>query len=213
MCARAALGLLSGAVASYALLGYALWPVGTLVHPDMRAGFEAHASGIRLHAFFAATALLLGPLQFVRRLRLRRPALHRRIGKLYLVLGVGLGGVTGLYVSAFAYGGGMARAGFATLALAWLYTGMRGYLAIRSRAIEAHRRWMLRSYALALAAVTLRIYVGIGVAAGASFTTIYPWIAWLCWMPNLILAERWLRRSRSATPAAYADRGLGEGSL
>lgn len=199
MIAFRGVALLSFGVGVYAVVGYAFWPVGALVHPDMRASFEAHSLGVRLHAFCAAFALLLGPLQFMPGVRATHPAIHRLCGRLYLAVGVGVGGISGLYISAFAFGGFVSSAGFALLALAWLYTGIRAYVAVRSRAIGAHRRWMTRNYALAFAAVTLRIYVGLGMAAGGSFETIYPWIAWLCWLPNIALAEHLLRRTASPT--------------
>jgi hypothetical protein len=44
-----------------------------------------------------------------------------------------------------------------------------GYLAIRRWDEPAHRAWMIRSYALALAAVTLRIYLPLELALGMSF--------------------------------------------
>jgi len=189
------IALLSFGVAVYAIVGYACWPVGALVEPDMRASFETHALGIRIHAFCAALALLLGPLQFMSKLRARHPAVHRLCGRLYLLVGVGGGGLSGLHVAAFAYGGPAAQGGFTSLALAWLYTGTRAYTAVRRLDIESHRRWMMRNYALSFAAVTLRIYVGIGMAAGGSLGAIYPWIAWLCWIPNLVLVEYAIQRS------------------
>ena len=64
--------MLSLGVAVYAVMGYALMPVGSLVHPDMKAGFAEHPLGVYLHAFAAAVALLLGPFQFSARLRQRR---------------------------------------------------------------------------------------------------------------------------------------------
>ena len=56
---------------------------------------------------------------------------------------------------------------------------------------------MVRSYALTLAAVTLRIYLPASQVAGVSFTIAYPVIAWLCWVPNLLLAQ-WFLRSMHA---------------
>lgn len=193
------MAVLSFGVAVYAVLGYAFWPAGALVHPDMRASFEAHALGIRLHAFCAALALLLGPLQFMGKLRARHPAIHRQCGRLYLVIGVGVGGLSGLYIAAFAQGGPVGQGGFALLASTWLYTGARAYAAVRRGEIQRHRCWMMRNYALAFAAVTLRIYVGAGVATGGSFEIIYPWIAWLCWIPNLALVEYAIRRTARTT--------------
>ena len=125
--------LLSIGVAVYALVSYALFPLGASVHPDMRATFELHRIGIYSHVFAAAVALLLGPLQFSRRLRTAHPALHRVSGRIYLVAGVCVGGLAGLYMAMFAYGGIVSSIGFALLALAWLYTGARAYAAARAR--------------------------------------------------------------------------------
>ena len=82
------------------------------------------------------------------------------------------------------------KLGFATLALCWLYTGLRAFLAIRRRAIEDHRRWMVRNFALTFAAVMLRIYIPASILAGVDFAVAYPFIAWLCWVPNVVIAQR-----------------------
>jgi len=88
-----------------------------------------------------------------------------------------------------AFGGLPGRLGFAFLALAWLCSGFRAYLAIRARDITAHRRWMVRNFALTFAAVTLRLYLPTSLASGVAFEIAYPAIAWLCWVPNLLIAE------------------------
>jgi len=53
----------------------------------------------------------------------------------------------------------------------------------------AHRRWMIRRYALAAAGITLRIYLGTAVALNLPFVIVYPIIARACWVPNALLAE------------------------
>ena len=131
-------------------------------------------------------------------MRSSRVALHRWLGRTYLGIGVLVGGVAGLVVALHAFGGVTARLGFAALALAWLYTGTRAYLAIRSRDVAAHRRWMVRNFALTFAAVTLRIYLPASALAGVSFELAYPAIAWLCWAPNLVVAELWFNRTPGA---------------
>ena len=60
---------------------------------------------------------------------------------------------------------------------------------------------MIRSYALTLAAVTLRIYVPVGLALGVPFADAYQAISWLCWVPNLVVAEWFVLRRRAATAA------------
>ncbi len=189
-----ALNALALAVAAYAFLAYALLPPGAEVAPAMQAVYRAHPVLIYGHVFAAALALALGPFQFSTRLRRTRPQLHRWIGRTYLGVGVLVGGVFGLLLSRYAHGGPVAQVGFAVLALAWLYTGLRGWLAIRRGDVASHRQWMLRNQALTLAAVSLRIYVGVVVAAHWPFEPAYAAIAWLCWVPHLLLAEWWLRR-------------------
>jgi uncharacterized membrane protein len=185
----AALVLLALGVAGYAVAVYGFLPLGAVVHPDMRAAFEAHRAGIYAHVFASAVALALGPFQFSVRLRSARPNLHRWSGRLYLGIGVLIGGLAGLYMALHAFGGLASRVGFGCLALAWLYTGFRAYRAIRARDVVSHRRWMVRNFALALAAVTLRLWLPAAIVSGIPFENAYPVIAWLCWVPNLAAAE------------------------
>ena len=195
--------VLSLGVAAYAVVAYGFLPLGATVHPDMRGSYEAHRLGIYLHVFAAAFALALGPFQFSAGLRARRPVLHRWCGRLYLGVGVLAGGLAGLYMAMHAFGGLGAQLGFACLAVAWLYTGLRAYLAIRARDIAAHRRWMVRNFALTFAAVTLRLWLPAAVISGLPFAPAYAVIAWLCWVPNLVLAE-WLFNRDAVTTRARA---------
>ncbi len=189
---------LCAAISLYALAAYILLPPGALVHPDMRAAFQANAVAIRLHIFAAVLALALGPFQFSTGFRARFPKAHRLMGRFYLGVGVLIGGLAGLYIAQFAYGGGGARLGFAMLAVAWLYTGARAYRSIRAGRVAEHREWMMRNFALTFAAVTLRIYLPVSQVAGVPFETAYAAIAWLCWVPNLLAVEWWMRREGSA---------------
>lgn len=196
---------LSLGVAAYATIGYGVMPLGSLVHPDMKTAFEAHPLGVYLHVFAAAVALLLGPFQFSARLRRTRIHLHRWMGRVYLGAGVLVGGLSGLYISMFAFGGLVAKLGFASLAVCWLYTGLRAFLAIRSGAVAEHRKWMVRNFSLAFAAVMLRLYIPASVLAGADFSVAYPIIAWLCWLPNLLVAD-WVFNSahnKASQPTAF----------
>jgi len=180
---------LSFAVAAYAVVWYVIFPPGRLVHPEMRAVFEAHSTAIRMHVFGAAVALALGPFQFSGRLRGRHPRLHRWMGRAYLAFGVLVGGAAGLVLAGSAYGGTVSQAGFGLLALAWLGSGALAFGAIRRRDTAVHRRWMVRNFALTFAAVTLRLYLPASAALGVPFDVAYPAIAWLCWVPNLFVAE------------------------
>lgn len=193
-------------VAGYAVFAYGFMPLGSLVHPDMKLNFVAHPIGIYTHVLASLIALSLAPFQFSSRLRSARPRVHRVMGRAYLGIGVLVGGLSGLYMAIFAFGGPVAKLGFACLATGWLYTGLRAYQAIRRGAVQDHRSWMVRNVALTLAAVTLRIYLPSSMIAGLPFEVAYPVIAWLCWVPNLIVAELFFARRHGVKPKAPAMR-------
>lgn len=180
---------LSIIIAAYALFVYSFLPLGVLLHPDMMSNFVTHSTGIYAHIFASSLALIIGPFQFSSYLREQYPQIHRWLGRLYLGFGILIGGLAGLYMAFFAFGGVVAKLGFGVLAVLWLYTGVRAYLAIRQGAIAEHKKWMIRNFALTFAAVMLRIYLPLSLAAGIEFEHAYPIIAWLCWIPNLIFVE------------------------
>jgi len=168
-----------------------------LPHPPYPArlpNVTTHREALIIHATMASFALLSGPLQMSRTLRNRFPNVHRGIGWLY-VTAVLVGWIASLPLALHAFTGAIASAGFLCLGAAWLFTTLYAIVAISGGDIKSHRNWMIRGYALTFAAVTLRIYLGLSIAAGALFVA-YPFIAWACWLPNLAVAE-WLIISRS----------------
>ena len=159
--------------------------------PDQLEVYLAHKTGIMLHIFGGVVALALGPFQFLTGLRTRFPQIHRWLGRFYL-LGILVGGFAGLYMATFAYAGIITRLGFSTLAVLWLTTGFMAYRTIRAGNTVAHRHWMIRNFALTFAAVTLRLEMGLLQMAFGSEPG-YQMVAWLCWIPNLIVAEGIIR--------------------
>jgi uncharacterized membrane protein len=162
---------------------------------------------LTFHVAGSALALLLGPFQFSKKL-LARKKVHRTIGILYM-LGILIGGVSGLYVSAYALGGIVSQIGFTCLDLAWLFTTYMGYKRIREQKVAEHKQWMMRSFALTFAGVTLRIWLVVlaflfidvsqlnnPTSVPADFLSVYRWCAWMCWVPNLLLAEILIRRRK-----------------
>lgn len=152
-----------------------------------------------LHAGGAATALLVGAFQFLPRVRAARPWLHRGLGRIYAA-GCLVGGVSGLALAAGTSAGPVAGWGFGLLAAAWIVSTVQAWRLARARRFEAHREWMVRSFALTFAAVTLRIYVPLSPLAGVRPEEAYVAIAWLCWVPNLLVAELCLRAVRGNRP-------------
>lgn len=148
-----------------------------------------------VHAAGGLIALAAGAWNFLERSRERFINLHRWLGRVYLV-SVFVGGVAGLSLAFTAQGGLAGRIGFGMLGVLWLATGSLAYVRIRAYDIESHRRWMIRNYSLTFAAVTLRIWLVFFMGAGYDFPNAYAAVAWLSWVPNLIVAEMIAGRSR-----------------
>jgi uncharacterized membrane protein len=164
--------------------------------PQQRAVYVAHLTFLMTHIIASMLAILIGAFQFLPGLRKGRLLkVHRWLGRAYL-LGILFGGLSGLYMAQFAHGGIISELGFGVLACLWLYTGFRAYKDIRNKDIEGHRQWMIRNYALTFAGVMLRVWAPLSTGLGADFTTAYVIIAWACWVPNLLVAEWIIRRTR-----------------
>lgn len=185
-------------IATYAII---LFFMPQVRPPFLRGRTDMLGLAVPLHFGGGGVALALGALQLNAALRARHLPFHRVVGRIY-VISVLLGGVSGLRLAIGSQGGPIARIGFAALACGWLFTTVRGWFRIRTRDDIAHRAWMIRSYSLTFAAVTLRAYLPLSVAAGVPFEIAYPVIAWLCWVPNIIIAERAFVRQAAAAPLA-----------
>ena len=145
-------------------------------------------SAFYTHIFLGGIALLTGWSQFNTRIRNKYISVHKILGKVYVIVCI-ISGSAGLYISFFATGGWIASWGFGALAIFWLITTSKAYLTIRNGEIDNHKMWMIRSYALTFAAVTLRIWLPLGQILQFDFIEAYRVIAWLCWVPNLIIAQ------------------------
>ena len=145
------------------------------------------------HILLGGLALFIGWIQFNQKLRNRRLNLHRRIGKVYM-LSVFISGICGLYIALYATGGIISVLGFFILGIVWLSTTFLGLKAVKKRNIEAHEKWMILSYAACFAAVTLRIWLPILSSAFGEFIPAYRIVAWLCWVPNMIIAYLIVRK-------------------
>ena len=164
-----------------------------------------------LHICGAMIALAVGPFQFLPRLRHGHARVHRTLGVIYVTAAT-VGGLGGLGMASTAYTGLVASLGFAALAVCWLACTWTALAMILRGHVADHRRWMIRSFSLVFAGVTLRLILGTYTAAEGlvhpwlSFHTAYMATAWLCWVPNLLIAL-WVTRSRPA-PSAHQRRDL-----
>ncbi|MFG6432254.1 DUF2306 domain-containing protein [Roseateles sp. LYH14W] len=191
-----ALLLLTALVIGLAALRYAL--PGQPFAPPL-PNLATQRELLVLHAVCGGLALMLGPWQFVTRLRERRPQLHRALGWGY-ASSLLVGGLTALPLALQADGGPWGRLGFGLLGLLWLVTTAIALVHIRARRVAAHRRWMLRSFALTAAGITLRLQIFAGSAFNVPVEAFYTALAWTSWLPQALWLEWWLWRSAPAAP-------------
>lgn len=182
--------------------------------PPLVAHLLAQYTGAQLvflvHVVGGGVALLAGPWQLAPRLRARRPRLHRATGYLY-VGAVALGGTAGLVMGPDAWAGPVAQGGFTALAIAWLGTTAIGLHRILAGDRAGHRAWMTRSFALAFAAVSLRLQIPLFAAVGVPQTVAYAIVAWSSWLPNLVVAHVAVRRySAGETPVQRRNARVNE---
>ncbi|MBT8305051.1 MAG: DUF2306 domain-containing protein [Bacteroidia bacterium] len=145
------------------------------------------------HILLGGFALMIGWAQFSKKFRTKHIKWHRRIGKAYIIAAL-ISGISSLYIAHFATGGIISMIGFLSLGVIWLFTTIMAYKAIKNGEIVKHQKFMIFSYAACFAAVTLRIWLPILTATFQDFIFAYRIVAWLCWVPNIIVAFFLTRR-------------------
>jgi len=166
--------------------------------PEQREVYLRREFILGVHVLSGMLALATGPFQFVSKIRRRFLRLHRSLGVIYIASCTGLG-LSGLVLATTSYAGWTTSLAFGLLGLSMLFTTWTALRMVLARRIGDHRRWMIRSFSLIFAGVMLRILSpiyavlsGVGLVS-FSFETAYTWIAWLSWVPNLLIAV-WITR-------------------
>ena len=177
------------------------------------ARFFASPVPVIVHIIGATLFCILGALQFLPRLRMKRPSYHRFAGRIVAPAGLAAA-LSGLWMTLFypwAPGDGFAlyvmRLFFGSaMAASIIY----GFVLIRRRDFTHHSEWMMRGYA-------------IGIGAGTQVLTIAPFslvsgelpnegtravLMGAAWVINLAVAEFVIRRARRRSDRARTfDRG------
>jgi uncharacterized membrane protein YozB (DUF420 family) len=149
---------------------------------------------IRIHILLAIISLLTGPLGVIKKIRVKSIKFHRWNGRLY-VLSILMNFIPGVYVSFFATGGWPSTIGFLILNTLWLGTTLLGYWYIKRQKVIQHRQWIIRSFFLSFANMTIYIIVAIAhYAMNFPYGNAYTIAVWLCWILNLFIAEITIRK-------------------
>jgi hypothetical protein len=143
-----------------------------------------------LHISSSIFVIFLGAFQFFPTIFSRFPRWHRISGRFYVGILLALAAPSGAVLAVYANAGLPAKTGFFLQSCLWWVVTAAAYRAIKKRDWALHTRMMMRSYALTLAALSLRT---------ESYLMVYIWhtkpietyvtVTWLSWVGNLILVE------------------------
>ena len=151
---------------------------------------------ISLYSFCFYTHIAAGILcitsvliQFSQVILQKQTKLHIWSGRIYVFVVLLIAAPTGMFMSFFAKGSVMEKILFMLMAIIWLYTTVRGVETILKKNVKAHKQWMIRSYAMALTAVTFRIYHIVFHLLAWDHLANYEISLWISVLGNIAFAE------------------------
>ena len=155
--------------------------------------FGAYRFAFYIHIIVSPLTLLSGLLLLNRRIRSRRPHLHRTLGKAHIASVLFLVVPSSLWMSAYAFSGNLAGSGFAILSLVTALCAVQGWIHARERRFEQHQLWMNRCFVLLCSAIVLRLVSGAGLVMGLEAWWLYPMCAWGSWVLQIAIFEAFHR--------------------
>ncbi len=145
------------------------------------------------HVFTSMFVLLAGFTQFSTYILTRYKNIHRAIGYTYVSVILLFTGPSGLLMGYYANGGYISQLAFCILAILWLFFTYKAYTKAIQKEFSAHKKYMYYSYALTLSAITLRAWKwGIVQLFAPSPMDVYQLVAWLGWVPNILIATLYI---------------------
>lgn len=171
--------------------------------------FTTSPAAVVIHVVCAIVFALVGAFQFAGGLRRRHPGWHRAAGRALVIAGLGVA-VSAMWLT-LTY---PAKEGTGDLlyvlrllfASAMVVAIIRAVTAIRRRDVAAHRAWMIRAYAIGLAAGTQAFTEGVGRVLFDGNVLALDASRGLGWVINLAVAE-WVIRRPSARTGRAGPRG------
>jgi len=190
-----------------AFVAFALAPYVTLDPSRSRIpppGVAGYYAALVAHVLFGAVAMLAGALQMWPWLRRRHPALHRRVGRVYVFGGVIPASIAGFAIGSVSPFGPVLRVSDILLAILWLTATVIAFRLARQHRFPEHRRWMIRSVVLTMSVISNRVWAVVwflllsphlsttfGGNEAWMVQTIAGLSGWMGWVIPLVVAD-WL---------------------
>jgi uncharacterized membrane protein len=160
--------------------------------------------GIGIHFAAGGIILILGCIQLLQSVRRRYPALHRWLGRLYILSCIlaAVGGLTFIFVKG-TIGGLVMDIGFTGYGVLMFIAAFETYRHARGGRYEQHRAWAIRLFALAIGSWLYRmdyafwmVFVD-GIGHTKNFQGAFDYFMdFFFYLPNLLVAEVFIRRDK-----------------
>ena len=200
-----------GKVLPYFSFEHAIHFLGT--KPDAVLDKRHFINAFYIHITSSMVVLVGGLFQFFPALVRHYPAAHRVLGKIYIATILLFAAPSGLILAFYANGGLPAKVGFTLQCIVWWALTFVAWREISKRRYQSHADMMIRSFAVTLAAMSLRtesyfMYYWFETKPIETYVT----VTWLSWVGNLALAEcliygglgRWWIQTVFAKPLPHA---------
>jgi uncharacterized membrane protein len=145
------------------------------------------------HIVLGIIATLIGPFQFIPKIRNNYLKVHRKLGRIYIIATV-LGGISGMYLAITSSVNLPYSVGLFMLGVTWSTSSIMAFISIKNRKVDLHKDWMIRSYVITLAFVSFRfvddILIALEIGTRVEVLTL---MSWACWAIPLFIAEVFLQ--------------------
>lgn len=151
-----------------------------------------------IHVFSSIFCLAAGLTQFSTYLQANHRAVHKTIGKFYVVNILFINFPAALIMAYYANGFLPSKIAFFILDILWFWFTLNAFLDIKKGDIQGHKNYMIRSYALTFSAITLRTWkIILSNTTDLDPISLYMIDAWLGFVPNLLVAEYLIKRKKT----------------
>ena len=194
---------------------------------DLVAGLPMQTSadwiasiGIGMHYFMGAVLVLAWPILLSSRIRVRHRTAHRWTGRVYVTAGF-LAGVGGLSFMLAHHNRGATYIAFSIWGAVMMLSSVMAYVHARAKRFDLHRAWAIRLFAMVLGSWVFDLEYrawrdltgGIGIGEDEVLGLFDHALLYLFFIPNLLVAEYFIRNKHKRVILPRARKWLALGTL
>ena len=182
------------------LIGYYVitraFPMLIATEENYGAYFFPRAIWLFPHVALGIIATIIGPFQFIPKIRNKYLKVHRKLGRVYIVCVI-VSGLFGMYLASTSDVNLPYAVGLFGLGFVWAVSAIMAFISIKNKKIDLHKDWMIRSYVITFAFVSFRFVEDILTALKiGTYEEVLVLMSWACWAVPLFIAEIFIQGSK-----------------